>query len=358
MSWLSDDSMKHLRSVVDLPDLSKTHYKLIERIASGGMATVYKAEDTRLKRPVAIKVLSSTNFTDEFIARMTQEAHLIAELEHPGIVPIHDLGTLPDGRVYYVMKHVEGTTLEELIHREPEISVRLRILQKVIEAVSFAHSKHIIHRDLKPANIMIGAFGEVLVMDWGIAAQLNTAERPRQTAIGKAVDFIMEHVEQVQQPDIETAHGTVLGTPAFMSPEQARGETDVIDNRSDIYSLGAVLYFLLTDQAPFQGTDAKVIAERVLMGDFIPPRQLERSLSKQLEAICLKAMSLQAADRYQQVSELGKDLTDCLDGKPVAAYRENFFERSGRWVANNQFIVLLLVAYVVVRFLILVLMGH
>jgi serine/threonine-protein kinase len=119
-----------------------------------------------------------------------------------------------------------------------------------------------------------------------------------------------------------------------------------------------VLYFLLTDQAAFQGTDAKVIAERVLMGDFIPPRQLERSLSKQLEAICLKAMSLQAADRYQQVSELGKDLTDCLDGKPVAAYRENFFERSGRWVANNQFIVLLLVAYVVVRFLILVLMGH
>ncbi len=355
MNWLSDDSMKHLRSVVDLPDLSQTHYRLGERIASGGMATIYKAEDTRLNRTVAVKVLSSTNCTDEFIARMSQEAKVIASLEHPGIVPIHDFGRLPDGRVFYVMKYVEGKTLESFVESEPSLTARLRVFQKVVEAVSFAHSRQIIHRDLKPANIMVGAYGEVLVMDWGIAAQLESKSR---SPIRKVVDFVLEQTSKQEGEEIDTAHGTLLGTPAFMSPEQARGESEMIGQRSDIYSLGAVLYFLLTGRPPFQGTSAQEIAERAAAGELIPPREVDRSIQKQIEAVCLKAMAVEPDARYQTSTELSADVTSYLDGSPVSAYRENLFERSNRWIARNQFIMILIVAYILVRFLILILLGH
>lgn len=358
MSRLSDDSMKHLRSVIDLPDLSETHYKLGEKIAAGGMATIYKAEDTRLKRRVAIKVLSSTNYSGEFIARMEREAHTIAQLEHPGIVPIYDLGTLPDGRVYYVMKYVEGKTLEEFVGSEITLSERLRILQKVVEAISFAHSRGVVHRDLKPANIMIGSFGEVLVMDWGISTLLEGDGSVADSPAGKLVDFIMKHVDQEESRKTDTAPGTVVGTPAYMSPEQARGETGRIDERTDVYALGALLYFLLANQAPFHGRDAKTVFDRVSNGRVIPPRRANKAIAKQIQAVCLKAMSLGPEDRYQQVSEFGSDIARYLDGQSVAAYKEDFFERSGRWVARNQFIVILIVAYIVVRFLILIILGH
>ena len=177
MRFLSDDAVNRLRRVVDLPDLSGTKFDVIERIASGGMATVYLVEDRELERRVALKVLSVPDESGALAHRMKQEALVVARLEHPSIVPIHEVGRLDDGRVYYVMKYVEGVTLEEHVLRQPNLPERLRIFHRICEGVAFAHVHDVIHRDLKPSNVMVGAFGEVLIMDWGIHRVSDTTAR-------------------------------------------------------------------------------------------------------------------------------------------------------------------------------------
>jgi serine/threonine protein kinase len=189
---LSDSVLEHLRRVVDLPDLTGTRYSLESEIGRGGMGVVYAAHDRELDRRVALKVMDAT---------LSAEARLIARLEHPAIVPVYESGTLPDGRAFYAMKLVSGTRLDRYLESKPALAERLRIVQRVGEAVGFAHSQGVLHRDLKPQNVMVGAFGEVYVMDWGVDA--------------------------------------VAGTPGFRAPEGA------CDARSDIYSFGALLLFTL-----------------------------------------------------------------------------------------------------------------
>ncbi len=173
MKWLSDQAVDRLRAGADTPDLTGTGYVLLDKLGAGGMGGVFRVEDTALGRQVALKVIGVTDLSGEMGARLLREAKVIARLEHPGIVPVHDVGTLPDGRVFYTMKLVQGRRLDQNRNEIEEVSERLRIFQKICEAVSFAHARHVLHRDLKPQNIMVGPFGEVLVMDWGLAKLLE-----------------------------------------------------------------------------------------------------------------------------------------------------------------------------------------
>src|SRR5262249_21752823 len=227
MKHLSDRALSPLRDGAELPDLAGTRYRLLAQIARGGMGVVYAAEDETLERRVALKVLEVPGNESELASRLLREARVLALLEHPGIVPVHDVGTLADGRVFYTMKFVEGRRLDEYIASVVSVPDRLRVFLRVCDAVAFAHARGVLHRDLKPANVMVGPFGEVLVMDWGLAKILKAAGQsllqrhdgdltvfePRAAALaGKE----STEVSQV------TGHGTVMGTPGYMSPEQAR----------------------------------------------------------------------------------------------------------------------------------------
>ena len=329
MTWLSDDRVNHLREVTVNPDFSATKYRVSSELARGGMGTVYLADDTELNRQVAIKVLNLPEATLDLRDRMIREAQIIARLEHPGIVPVHDVGVLPDGRVFYAMKYVRGRRLDEYAAQTDALRDRLRKFQAACDAVAFAHAHGVIHRDLKPQNIMIGSFGEVLVLDWGVAKILSQRE---PVADSEADTLLLPGNKSHHKPGDTTA-GTIIGTRHYMSPEQARGEIDRLDERSDVYSLGAVLYFLLTNQSP---THAR-------------PRTTNPKVSKAAEAICLKAMSAERSARYTTAAELSHDVGKLLDAEPVAAYRENVFEKAGRWAGKNRFLILLVLAYLAMR---------
>ena len=301
MKWLSDDKLDHLRSVVSEPDFSATKYTFVKELGRGGMGTVYLAEDRELDRLVAIKVLNTPEITDDLRNRMIREAQIIARLEHPGIIPMHDVGTLPDGRIFYVMKYVRGSRLDEYSADGTTLHDCLRKFQAVCDAVAFAHAHGVIHRDLKPQNIMIGSFGEVLVLDWGIA---KIRDDPHSS------------------PTYQTMEGTVVGTRHYMSPEQARGEIDQLDERSDIYALGAILLFLLNGQP---------------------------KVSKAAKAIYSKAMADAKESRYATASELSADIGRLLDTEPVSAYRESAVERVSRFARKNGFLLLLVLAYLLMR---------
>src|SRR5580704_648943 len=191
MKWLSDSALDRLRAAADAPDLSGTRYLLQDKLGQGGMGGVYRVEDTILTRQVALKVIGFADSGGELAARLLREAKVIAQLEHPGIVPVHDVGTLPDGRVFYTMKLVQGHRLDQRAAELGGVPDRLRIFRRICEAVSFAHARGVLHRDRKPQNVMIGPFGEVLVMDWGLSKLLGSKnpigeERPPRRASSKA----------------------------------------------------------------------------------------------------------------------------------------------------------------------------
>jgi serine/threonine protein kinase len=339
MTWLSDQKLDRLRSIAAQSDLGSTKYTFVKELARGGMGTVYLAQDPELDRQVAIKVLNRTDASDDMRRRMIREAQIIARLEHPGIVPVHDVGILEDGRVFYAMKLVRGSRLDEYAAHEASLHDRMRKFQAVCDAVAFAHAHRVIHRDLKPQNVMIGSFGEVLVLDWGVAkilpdAPLSEADTLRLPAVES---------NHISVSDAATTHGTILGTRHYMSPEQASGAIDQLDERSDVYSLGAVLYFLLTNQAP-------VASQTAFSVDAIPrPRTVNPKVSKAAEAVCLKAMAFERSNRYLSAKELSADMDRLLDAESVAAYRENSLEKIGRWVGKNKFLVLLVLAYLLMR---------
>jgi eukaryotic-like serine/threonine-protein kinase len=321
MKWLSDAALDRLRAAADSPDLSGTRYELVEKLGEGGMGGVYRVADTALDRQVALKVIRVVDSTGEFAARLLREAKIIAQLEHPGIVPVHDVGTLPDGRVFYTMKLVQGLRLDQYTLEAGGVPERLRTFQKICEAVSFAHAHNVLHRDLKPQNIMVGPFGEVLVMDWGLAKVLNPAAvhvNAEEHAIGLRQESRLDAERDV--PD--TAHGAVLGTPGYMAPEQARGDVMAIGLRADVYALGAVLNFLLRDSG---------------------------RTPKPLAAISRKATAEDVDLRYSSVEELGNDISRFLDLMPVSAYPEGAFTRGWRWAIRNRAWILLILAYLVMR---------
>jgi eukaryotic-like serine/threonine-protein kinase len=270
MRFLSDDAVAHLREITEIPDLSATRYELVRELGRGGMGIVYEVRDRELERTVAMKVVE----TD-----WRAEARIIAALEHPGIVPVHDSGTLPDGRLYYTMKLVRGVRLDAWVQQDHGITERLRLFARICEPVAFAHANGVVHRDLKPENVMVGEFGAVLVMDWGIVG---------------------------------------VGTPGYMAPEQARGES--VGVRSDVYALGAMLAFLIRGAIP-----------------------------RPLAAIIARAMAGDPAARYPDGQALADDVLRYLDQEPVSAYRESMMERAGRWLTRHRALLTLMAAYIVMR---------
>ncbi len=334
MRHLSDKALARLREGAEIPDLSGTRYRLLGQVARGGMGVVYAAEDEQLQRRVALKVLEVPGSQGELANRLLREARVLARLEHPGIVPVHDVGTLADGRVFYTMKFVEGPRLDQHIEAICSVPDRLRIFLRICDAVAFAHTRGVLHRDLKPANVMVGPFGEILVMDWGLARILATPRDPdtasRDTANPKPPNGSGED-------SAITGHGKVMGTPGYMSPEQARGEIEVLDARSDIFSLGALLRFVLSERAA--------------------PSWSAR-LDRRLDAICMKACAQEREARYATVQELALDVSRYLDGLAVAAYRENIFERLARFYRRYQFFILLIATYLLVRVILVLFYRH
>src|ERR1700720_980108 len=289
MNWLSDDVVARLQTASALPDLAGTRYRLIERVGSGGMGTVYLAEDSVLGRRVALKILDLSDARGDLSARLLREAHILARLEHPGIVPVHDAGTLADGRVFYAMKFVEGERLDALAKRIDAIHERLRIFQRICEAVAFAHARGILHRDLKPENVMVGPFGEVLVMDWGVAKILREDPAPREDHT--EIPTQSSQNAPTETKALKTAHGTVLGTAGYMAPEQARGEVESIDERADIYSLGAILKFLMAGPK----SDAPPGCDSGGAGNSTASSAAIASAPKAVAAIAQKAMAEEPA---------------------------------------------------------------
>jgi serine/threonine protein kinase len=321
---LSDAALDHLRAAVERPDLTGTKYELGPPIGRGGMGTVYRAVDRELGREVALKVLTIAEGGESLAARMQQEARILARLEHPGIVPIHDAGTLADGRVFYAMKLVRGRRLDSGDPALEATADRLRVFQRVLEAIAFAHARGVIHRDLKPENVMIGEFGEVLVLDWGVARVIGDVEADDWSRPGGA---------SLVPPAVPaTAHGTVIGTDGFMAPEQQRGDTAAVDERTDIFALGAMLRLLLTGAA-------------------------RGPVARPMRAIWMKAMASDPANRYARVSDLAADIEAFRAGLPVSAYPESFVERASRVARKYQTALLLVAAYLIMRLVLLVVAG-
>ncbi len=339
MKFLSDKAVDRLRQNANAPDLSGTRYQLLERVARGGMGVVYAALDEMLDRRVALKVLDVPVADGDLARRLNREARVLARLEHPGIVPVHDVGTLRDGRVFYAMKFVEGQRLDKHIEAVTSLPDRLRLFLRICDAVAFAHARGVLHRDLKPTNVMVGAFGEVLVMDWGLAKILREQstgvpeEDPEATILHtpEATGGPADVTDATQV----TGQGTVLGTPGYMPPEQARGDVAHLDERSDIFSLGALLRFLLT-----------------------PPATADSNLrwrrDKALNAICTKATESDPANRYANVSDLSADVSRYLDGLPVSARKETIFDILNRLYRRYTVAILLITAYLVMRILLLI----
>lgn len=288
-------------------------YRVIEELGRGGMGVVYRAWDPDLRRQVAIKTLYREDAgSTEMVQRLLREARMAAGLQHPGIVPVYETG-LDGGAPYFVMGFVRGTTLHALLAQSPGLERRrgVELVQSAADIVGWAHARKVIHRDLKPANLMVDEHGQMLVMDFGLARQMGESTR-------------------------WTVSGQLLGTPMYMAPEQAAGEWDRIGPASDVWSLGAILYEVLTGRRPFEGATTGQIFARQAQEDPVPPRQHAPGLAPDLQTICLKALERDPSRRYPDARALADDLGRTLRGEAILARPIGRARRAWRWLSRHQ----------------------
>ena len=319
-------------------------FRVLRPHARGGLGAVFVALDSELNREVALKQILDHHADDPTSRqRFLIEAQVTGGLEHPGIVPVYGLGTYADGRPYYAMRFIKGDSLKAAIEtfhadtslandpgrRSLELRKLLRRFIDVCNAIDYAHSRGVLHRDIKPSNIIVGEHGETLVVDWGLAKVTGRSDP------GSGEGTL---TPSSASGSAETLPGSALGTPVYMSPEQAAGDLKALGPRSDVYNLGATLYCLLTGQPPFAGEHREVL-RAVQQGDFRPPRTIDPAIDRALEAVCLKSMALRSEDRYGSCRALAEDIERWMADEPVSAWHEPLSRRLRRWMQRNRTVV-------------------
>jgi WD40 repeat protein/serine/threonine protein kinase len=364
VNWGSAEAASGTPPAPQLPNprlstLSGQRFRILKLHSHGGLGDVFLARDEELHREVALKRIHK-RFADHAAirARFVREAEITGALEHPGIVPVYGLGQSADGRPFYAMRFIRGETLAQAIdhyhHHDSSPAARQRELRQLISrlvavcnTMAYAHSQDVLHRDLKPDNILLERYGETLVMDWGLARGPQAKDEsppPRPTTNGQAIPeypssqrtFELDHPSVLAHDAVLTQSHRTLGTPEYMSPEQAAGRLHELTPASDIYSLGATLYHLLVGQRPFAEVDREWILHQVQQGELARPRQKTSHVPPALEAICLKAMAHKPEQRYSTAVELADELERWLADDVVLTYAEPWVDRVGRWARRHK----------------------
>ncbi|MCO8124054.1 protein kinase [Stieleria sp. TO1_6] len=348
----NDDAPSGNEATAITPTSDASRFEIRSKHALGGLGEVWVAWDRQLGREVALKQMRpewAGNLHAE--SRFRREAEITGYLEHPGIVPIYSLGDQADGRPFYAMQFIRGRTLEQVVaeciapgtwYDNASLRRMLDHFVDVCQTIDYAHSKHVIHRDLKPANIMLGAYGQTLVVDWGLAKRIDQSAAPSPTS--PAIDQEQSVIDATLCPPSandssveQTQQGTTMGTPRYMSPEQAAGKTEQIGPPADVYCLGATLYFVLVGRPPHMGqADLKSTIRRILAGEFEPPGTACPHVPRPLQAIVMKAMAIDPQQRYSGPGKLADDLQNYLDDQPVSVFPDPPLDRLLRWTRKNR----------------------